>query len=163
MKPPMIPARRMLALLTLVGALGGAPAVAYDGLVEKKVFELPSYTTVGGQTIGPVRIGWESYGTLNAAKDNAILIAHYFSGNSHAAGKYALEDKAAGYWDAIVGSGKAVDTDKWFVISSDTLVNLNPNDPKVVTTGPATVDPKTGKPYGLSFPLVTIRDFVTPR
>jgi homoserine O-acetyltransferase/O-succinyltransferase len=155
----MIPISRVLALLTLVGALG-APAAAYDGLVEKNVFELPSYTTVGGHPIAPVRIGWESYGTLNATKDNAILIAHYFSGNSHAAGKYAPEDKTPGYWDAIIGSGKAVDTDKWFVISSDTLVNLNPNDPKVVTTGPATVDPKTGRPYGLSFPLVTIRDFV---
>jgi homoserine O-acetyltransferase len=155
-----IPVCRMFALLSLASALGGVPVAAYDGLVEKKVFELPSYTTVGGQMIGPVRIGWESYGTLNVAKDNAILIAHYFSGNSHAAGNYAPEDKAPGYWDAIIGSGKAVDTDKWFVISSDTLVNLNPNDPKVVTTGPATVDPGTGKPFGLSFPLVTIRDFV---
>jgi homoserine O-acetyltransferase len=64
----------------------GLPALAYDGPVEKKTFEMPSYTTAGGPTIKNVRIGWESYGTLNADRSNAILITHFFSGNSHAAG-----------------------------------------------------------------------------
>jgi homoserine O-acetyltransferase len=136
------------------------PAAAYDGVVEKKVFELPAYTTVGGERIAPVRVGWESYGTLNAAKDNAILITHFFSGTSHAAGKYDPSDPAPGYWDAIIGPGKAIDTDRWFVLSSDTLVNLNTGDPKVTTTGPASIDPATGKPWGTRFPIVTIRDFV---
>ncbi|WP_114858209.1 E22 family MetX-like putative esterase [Azospirillum brasilense] len=137
-----------------------APALAFEGLVEKKVFEMPSYTTVGGGTIKNVRIGWESYGKLNDAKDNVILITHFFSGNSHAAGKYKMEDPAAGYWDSIIGPGKPLDTDKFFIVSSDTLVNLSPKDPTVVTTGPASVNPDTGKPYGMSFPVVTIRDFV---
>ncbi|HYG90867.1 MAG TPA: homoserine O-acetyltransferase [Azospirillum sp.] len=142
------------------GLLLGAPAFGYDAVVEKKVFEMPSYRTTGGETIKNVRIGWESYGTLNAAKDNVILITHYFSGNSHAAGKYKPDDKAPGYWDAIIGPGKPLDTDKYFIISSDTLVNLGAKDPTVVTTGPASINPDTGKPYGMGFPLVTIRDFV---
>ena len=75
-------------------------------------------------------------------------------------GSHAPDDKILGYWDAIIGPGKALDTNRYFIISSDTLCNLNPKNPKVVTTGPASIDPKTGKPYGLSFPLVTIRDFV---
>jgi homoserine O-acetyltransferase len=110
--------------------------------------------------IKDVKIGWESYGSLNADKSNVILVTHYFSGTSHAAGKYKADDKAAGYWDAIIGPGKPLDTDKYFILSSDTLINLNAKDPNVITTGPATIDPSTGKPYGRSFPIVTIRDFV---
>lgn len=152
---------RRLSAIALAGCVAwSAPTIAFDGIVEKQVFELPSYTTVGGETIPNVRIGWESYGTLNQARDNAILITHYFSGTSHAAGKYAVDDPGPGYWDAIIGAGKAIDTDRYFVISSDTLVNLNTGDPHVVTTGPATIDPATGRPYGLRFPIVTIRDFV---
>jgi homoserine O-acetyltransferase len=69
-------------------------------------------------------------------------------------------DAAPGYWDAIVGPGKAIDTNKYFVLSSDTLVNLNTGDPKTTTTGPASIDPDTGKPYALDFPVVTVGDFV---
>ncbi|PWC43146.1 homoserine O-acetyltransferase [Azospirillum sp. TSO22-1] len=156
--------RRMVwalgSLAVAAGLVFGAPAFAYDGIVEKKVFEMPSYTTLGSETIKNVRIGWESYGTLNTAKDNAILVTHYFSGTSHAAGKYKAEDKAPGYWDAIIGPGKPLDTDKYFIISSDTLVNLGAKDPNVVTTGPASINPDTGKPWGMTFPVVTIRDFV---
>jgi homoserine O-acetyltransferase len=131
-----------------------------DLIVEKKIFEMPSLTISSGGVISPVRVGWESYGTLNADKSNAILIAHYFSGTSHAAGKYAQDDILPGYWDDLIGPGKPVDTDRYFVLSSDTLINLNARDPHVVTTGPASVDPATGQPYGPRFPLVTIRDFV---
>ena len=153
-------AKRLGGLALAAGLFSTAPALAFDGLVEKKVFEMPSYTTVGGGTIKNVRIGWESYGTLNDAKDNAILVTHFFSGSSHAAGKYKADDPALGYWDSIIGPGKPLDTDKYFIISSDTLVNLSPKAPNVVTTGPASVNPDTGKPYGMSFPVVTIRDFV---
>ena len=137
-----------------------APVAAYEPLVDKQVFEIDSYTTQGGEAIKNVKVGWEAYGTLNAAKDNVILIAHYFSGNSHAAGRYAAEDQRPGYWDAIIGAGKPIDTDKYYVISVDTLVNLGTGNPKVITTGPASKNPDTGKPYGMSFPIVTIRDFV---
>ncbi len=147
-------------LVTLWGAVVASTAHAFDGLVEKKVFTIPVYTTVGGKTIKNVRFGYETYGTLNAAGTNAIFVAHYFSGNSHAAGKYKATDAAPGYWDSIIGSGKPFDTDKYFVVSADTLVNLSTKDPNVVTTGPATIDPDTGKPYGMRFPIVTIKDFV---
>ncbi len=131
-----------------------------DLIVEKKTFDLPSYTTAAGATIKNVKIGWEAAGTLNADKSNAILITHFFSGTSHAFGKYAAADKTAGYWDSIIGPGKAIDTNKYYVISSDTLVNLNVHAPNVVTTGPASVNPDTGKPYAMSFPVVSIKDFV---
>ena len=131
-----------------------------DILVEKQVFELPSYTTTGGAVLRQVRVGWECYGTLNEARDNAILVTHFFSANSHAAGKYRPDDAEPGYWNAIIGPGKPLDTNRYCIISSDTLVNLNAKDPNTITTGPATIDPATGTPYGMSFPIVTIRDFV---
>ena len=139
---------------------GDRAAEAYDEIVEKQVFEIPEFRTQGGDTIKNVRVGWEAYGTLNETKSNVILICHFFSGNSHAAGKYSADDKAPGYWNAIIGSGKAIDTDKYYVISVDTLVNLGTGNPNVTTTGPATINPDTGKPYGMSFPIVNIRDFV---
>ena len=151
-------ARAFAIVLTLLP--GVTLAQSSDLIVEKKTFELPSYTTVAGATIKSVKIGWESAGTLNADKSNAILITHYFSGTSHAFGKYAPSDATAGYWDAIIGPGKAIDTRKYFVLSSDTLVNLNVNAPNVVTTGPASINPDTGKPYGMSFPVVSFKDFV---
>nr|VFJ97964.1 MAG: homoserine O-acetyltransferase [Candidatus Kentron sp. LFY] len=140
--------------------------------MEKKEFKMDRYDTVGGGTIFDVKIGWESYGKLNAAKDNVILITHSFSYTSHAAGRYTENDTSRGYWDAIIGSGKAMDTDKYYVISSDTLINLHaisdpnaPNPPgannRVITTGPASPNPGDGgKPYGLNFPLITMRDII---
>jgi homoserine O-acetyltransferase len=100
------------ALVGLAVLCATNPSLAYDQLVEKQSFTIPEFTTQGGATIRDMRLGWEAYGTLNAAKDNVILVAHYFSGSSHAAGKYAAEDKAAGYWDSIIGAGRPVDTDK---------------------------------------------------
>lgn len=147
-------------VLAISLAISSLSAHAYDQLVEKQAFTLPSYTTTGGQTIKNVRIGYESYGKLNAAGDNVIFIAHFYSGNSHAAGKYKASDAAPGYWNSIIGPGQAVDTDKYFVISADTLVNLNAKDPNTITTGPASINPDTGKPYAMSFPVVSARDFV---
>ncbi|MCE8005244.1 homoserine O-acetyltransferase [Halomonas sp. MCCC 1A11081] len=144
----------------ITALLASMPLAAWDGMVEKQVFEMDEYTTIGGDTIAPVRIGWEAYGTLNEEKDNVILITHFFSGTSHAAGRYAEDDAAPGYWDAIIGPGKPLDTDEYYIIASDTLVNLNAHDPNVTTTGPATPNPETGEPWGTDFPLVTIRDFV---
>jgi len=150
--------RRAAAALAFLAL--ASPALAYDGPVEKKTFTLASYTTAGGKTIPNVRVGYESYGKLNAAGDNAIFVPHFYSGSSHAAGKYQPADAAPGYWDPIIGSGRPLDTDKYFVVSADALVNLNTKDPNVVTTGPSTIDPSTGKPYGMSFPVVSYRDTV---
>src|SRR3989449_4734065 len=150
------------ALLGIAPALlfAATSAAAFDGLVEKKVFTLPTYTTVGGKTLKNVRVGYETYGALNAAGYNAIFIAHFFSGTSHAAGKYKATDAAPGYWDPVIGAGKPIDTDKYFVISADTLANLNTKDPNVTTNRPASVNPDTSKPYGMSFPVVSYRDSV---
>lgn len=146
--------------LVLILASQFAGAQTDTMLVEKQAFEFENYTTESGVTLPQVQVGWESYGTLNEAKDNVILITHFFSGTSHAAGKYSADDLQPGYWDAIIGPGKAIDTDKYYVISSDTLVNANWHDENVITTGPASINPATGKPYGLDFPVVTIGDFV---
>ncbi|RAU20592.1 homoserine acetyltransferase [Paramagnetospirillum kuznetsovii] len=151
----------MAALSVVAGLVLAAPASAYEGLITKQSFEMDGpYTTVGGETIAKVRVGFETIGNLNAAGDNAILVPHFFSGSSHFAGRYKDDDKARGYWDAIVGSGKALDTDKYFLIGVDSLANLNTKDGITVTTGPASIDPATAKPYGMRFPQVQIRDFV---
>ncbi|WP_193368972.1 E22 family MetX-like putative esterase [Pelagibius marinus] len=146
----------------LAGAIffAAVPAQAYEPLVEKQSFTIPEFITQGGAPIKNMTLGWEAYGTLNEAKDNVILVTHYFSGSSHAAGRYTADDKAPGYWDPIIGAGKPIDTDKYYVISVDTPVNLGAHNPKVITTGPASINPETGKPYGMSFPILTIRDFV---
>src|SRR5204863_3124700 len=153
-------ARHVMSAIAAAVLLMPLSGFAYDGPVEKKVFTLPSYTTVGGRTIKDVRVGYETYGKLNAAGDNVVFVPHFFSATSHAAGKYASTDAAAGYWDPIIGAAKPIDTDKYFVISADALTNLNTKDPNVTTTGPASIDPDTGKPYGMSFPVVSYRDSV---
>lgn len=162
--PPAAARAAPFALAIALAAGLAAPALAQDAegpmIVEKRVFAMPEYTTVGGETIRDVEVGWEAYGTLNEAGDNAILITHFFSGTSHAAGKYSPDDPSPGYWDSIIGPGKTIDTNEYYVISSDTLVNLNTGNPNVTTTGPATIDPETGEPYGMDFPIVTIADFV---
>ena len=150
----------MVRIASMLAALLLAGSAWAQLLTEKKFFTLPQYTTAGGKTIKQVRVGYETYGKLNAAGDNAVFVAHFFSGTSHAAGRYKADEKAAGYWDAIIGPGKAIDTDKYFVVSADTLVNLNVKSPAVGTVGPATVNPDTGKQYGSSFPVVSMKDSV---
>ncbi|MFC7552579.1 hypothetical protein ACFQU7_10430 [Pseudoroseomonas wenyumeiae] len=134
-------------------------AAAPELLVEKKVFEFVNYRTRGGANLATGRIGYQTAGTLNAAGDNAVLIEHFFTGNSHAFGRYAAGE-APGYWDAIIGPGKPIDTNRFFVVASDCLANLNARDARTTTTGPASVNPATGRPYGMDFPVVSIRDFV---
>lgn len=129
-------------------------------LVEKKTLTLEGFRTFNGRFLPQVQIGWESWGRLNERKDNAILITHYFSGSSHAAGRYEEDDPLPGYWEHLIGPGKPLDTERYFIFSCDTLVNQEPFNPKVITTGPASINPETGKPWGLDFPVVTIADFV---
>jgi len=129
-------------------------------LVEKKRFHVESFHFDLADVSIPLRIGYETYGTLNEARDNAILICHYFTGTSHAAGKYKDDDIISGWWDALIGPGKAIDTDRFFVICSDVISNINYYNVNVITTGPPSLDPKTGKPYGMTFPLFSIRDMV---
>jgi len=129
-------------------------------IVEKQFFsfaEPPDKMILeSGAQLGPVTIAYETYGELSQNKDNAILIAHAFSGDSHVAGYYADDTNKVkpGWWDAAVGPGKGIDTDKFFVICSNILGSC------MGSTGPASIDPETKKPYGLSFPMVTIGDMV---
>ncbi len=108
-----------------------------------------------GAHIGPVSLAYETYGRLNADRSNAILILHALSGDAHAAGVYGEKDDKPGWWDFMVGPGKGIDTDRYFVICSNILGSC------MGSTGPASIDPETGKPYGLRFPMVTIGDMVT--
>jgi homoserine O-acetyltransferase/O-succinyltransferase len=107
-----------------------------------------------GATLGPVTIAYETYGRLNEARNNAILIVHALSGSAHAAGYHSLDDHKPGWWDETIGPGKAFDTDRFFVICSNVIGSC------YGSTGPSSINPATGKPYGLSFPVVTISDMV---
>lgn len=141
--------------------MANAPQNSAEALLtEKKRFIIPELELVNGSRLKNVEIGYETYGTLNAAGTNAIFVPHYFSGTSHAAGRYTSQDPEPGYWDALIGPGKALDTNRYFVVSADSLCNLHYHHPKVTTTGPASIDPDTGKPYGSRFPVVQLGDFV---
>jgi homoserine O-acetyltransferase len=106
-----------------------------------------------GLTISPLQIGYQTYGTLNADKSNAILLCHALTADQHAANPHPVTAKP-GWWDQMVGPGKPIDTDRFFVISSNVLGGC------MGTTGPASTNPKTGKPWALDFPVVTIPDMV---
>lgn len=131
------------------------------GIVQKQVFELPRYRTVGGASLSDLRIGYQTYGRLSPRRDNTILVCHHFSGTSHVAGRYAPDDPEPGFWDGIIGPGKALDTERYFIIATDTLCNLDVGPAgTAVSTGPASIDPATGRPYGMRFPLLVTEDFV---
>src|SRR5262245_58345361 len=122
-------------------------------IVEARIVRFDSLTLDSGATIAPVDVAYETYGTLNSAKSNAILVLHAFSGDAHAAG-VSHESGKPGWWDNMIGPGKAFDTDKYFVLSSNVLGGCRG------TTGPSSINPATGCPYAMKFPVITIRDMV---
>lgn len=107
-----------------------------------------------GQTLPEYQIIYETYGTLNEDKSNAILICHALSGDHHAAGYHAMEDRKPGWWESAIGSGKPFDTDKFFIVSLNNLGGCKGS------TGPNTINPATGKNYGSDFPIITVKDWV---
>jgi homoserine O-acetyltransferase/O-succinyltransferase len=121
---------------------------AHD-FVSNEPFEFQS-----GQSLPGFTLRYETYGRLNAAKDNAVVICHALSGDHHCAGIHSLNDKKPGWWNNLIGPGKAVDTNRYFVICSNCLGGCQGS------TGPSTINPATGSPFGISFPFVTIRDMV---
>ena len=129
------------------------------GRVEKKTFTFAAPPAEmhleSGAKLGPITLAYETYGELNARKTNAILILHALTGDSHAAGYYADADDKPGWWDIMVGPGKGIDTDKYFVICSNIIGSC------MGSTGPCTINPQTVQPYGLDYPVVTIGDMVT--
>lgn len=113
----------------------------------------PLHLSSGG-TLESVDVAYETYGTLNAARDNAIYICHALTGDAHAAGWHP-GDKRPGWWDNLIGPGRALDTDRWFIVCSNLLGGCQG------TTGPSSTNPATGQAYGLDFPLLQMSDFVT--
>ncbi|KXS32247.1 MAG: Homoserine O-acetyltransferase [Candidatus Gallionella acididurans] len=108
-----------------------------------------------GAVLPRYELVYETYGTLNAGKSNAILICHALSGHHHVAGYYADDLKNIGWWDNMVGPGKPIDTDKFFVIGLNNLGGCHGS------TGPSSINPETGQPYGSNFPVITVEDWVT--
>lgn len=125
------------------------------GIIETQYFTFAQdepFVLESGATLSPVTMAYETYGALNADRSNAILICHALSGSAHAAGLDAQGQP--GWWDDCIGPGKAFDTDRFFVICGNVLGSC------YGTTGPASTNPATGKPFGLRFPVVTIGDIV---
>ncbi|MES1998179.1 MAG: homoserine O-acetyltransferase [Pseudomonadota bacterium] len=116
-------------------------------------FDIP-LTLKSGAVLPRYDLVYETYGTLNASKSNAVLVCHALSGNHHVAGKYADSDKKPGWWDNMVGPGKPIDTDRFYVIGLNNLGGCHGS------TGPASIDPATSQPFGSRFPLVTVEDWV---
>ncbi len=110
-----------------------------------------------GATLGPYELVYETYGTLNADRSNAVLVCHALNASHHVAGTYAGQERSQGWWDNLVGPGKPLDTNRFFVIG----VN-NPGS-CFGSTGPMHVNPATGRIYGADFPVVTVEDWSMPR
>ena len=125
------------------------------GIVTPQIAEFDQPLALAcGRSLSRYQLVYETYGTLNADKSNAILICHALSGHHHVAGKHAESDKAAGWWDNMIGPGKPIDTNHFFVIGVNNLGGCHGS------TGPSSINPETGKPFGSSFPLMLVRDWV---
>src|SRR5713226_7566214 len=121
--------------------------------VETKTAQFESISLENGASLTPVSVAYQTYGELNAAKSNAILIVHAFTGDAHAAG-ISPETGKPGWWDNMIGPGKAFDTEKYFMVCSNVLGGCQG------TTGPGSINPATGAAYAMSFPVFTIGDMV---
>src|SRR3954451_1468698 len=154
-------------------AAASAPAAGSVGTVETRYVDLPNPVRLDcGRELHPVRIAYETYGTLSPQRNNVILVCHALSGDAHAAGisatpvpestrdGFAAEERdgstarGLGWWDGMIGPGKAFDTDRFFVVSTNLLGGCRG------TTGPSSIDPGTGRAYGADFPVITVADMV---
>jgi homoserine O-acetyltransferase len=128
------------------------------GFVPKRsasLFEPPNpLRLAGGGELGPVTVSYETYGELSPQKDNAIFVCHALTGDAHVAGYHTPLDRKSGWWDEFVGPGKGLDTNRYFVICANCLGGCQG------TTGPLSLNPQTGEPYGLNFPFMTVGDMV---
>ena len=125
------------------------------GIVTAQTAHFDSPLTLqSGQTLPYFDLVYETYGTLNAAKTNAVIVCHALSGNHHVAGKYSEADKNVGWWDNLIGPNKPLDINKFFVIGLNNLGGCHGS------SGPSSIDATTSKPFGASFPIVTVEDWV---
>jgi len=107
-----------------------------------------------GRRLGPLTLAYETYGQLNSARDNALLVTHAWTGDAHAAGRHHEDERKPGWWDNMIGPGKVFDTERFFVICSNVIGSCKGS------TGPTSLNPATGRPYRLSFPVLMVRDMV---
>src|SRR5690606_40237865 len=132
-----------------------APEPGEVGLVAPHDFVADEpFACEHGQELPGFTLRYETYGRPNAAGDNAVLVCHALSGDHHCAGIHSLNDRKPGWWNNLIGPGKALDTNRYFVLCANVLGGCQGS------TGPMSIDPRTGQPYGTGFPLVTIRDMV---
>ena len=125
------------------------------GLVSPKVEHFAEPLALAcGRTLHDYQLVYETYGELNAARSNAVLICHALSGHHHAAGFHDMDERKPGWWDSCIGPGKAIDTNRFYVVSLNNLGGCNGS------TGPSSINPQTGNPYGADFPVVTVEDWV---
>jgi len=125
------------------------------GLVTPKTQHFDTPLTLDcGRALSQYDLVYETYGELNAAGNNAILICHALSGDHHAAGYHSMDDRKPGWWDTAIGPGKPIDTTQFFVVCLNNLGGCKGS------SGPSTINPDTGKPWGPDFPIVTVRDWV---
>ncbi|MCY1487311.1 Homoserine O-succinyltransferase [compost metagenome] len=125
------------------------------GLVSPKVQRFSEPLALAcGRSLADYELVYETYGELNEARSNAVLICHALSGHHHAAGYHSMEDRKPGWWDSCIGPGKAIDTLKFCVVSLNNLGGCNGS------TGPSSLNPATGAPYGADFPVMTVEDWV---
>ena len=122
--------------------------------VVKQTFTAYGFALESGATLPEMTLAYETYGTLAADGRNAILITHGFTSSGHAGGRYSATDAAPGWWDGLIGPGKTLDTNRWFVVASNMLGS------SYGSTAPASINPKTRKPYGPDFPTITLGDIV---
>ncbi len=151
-------------LLAAIVLLAASPTVALEDIVEPKTFtfaEPPNeFVLLNGQKLGPITVVYETYGRLDPDGRNAVLILHGMGGTAHSAGRHEPEGPL-GWWDGVIGPGRPFDTDKYFIVSPQALAGGHRDEkPGTGTTGPHSIDPRTDKPYGMRFPMFTIRDMV---
>ncbi|MDX6342515.1 MAG: homoserine O-acetyltransferase/O-succinyltransferase, partial [Trebonia sp.] len=154
-------------------AAGSVGPTSSVGTVETQYLDLPGPVRLDcGRELHPIRVAYETYGTLSPRRDNVILVCHALSGDAHAAGiaktppaestrdgfgatdRDGTADKGLGWWDGMIGPGKAFDTDRFYVVATNLLGGCRG------TTGPSSTNPATGRPYGAGFPVITVADMV---
>jgi homoserine O-acetyltransferase len=148
--------RRKGVTLDVSGTRETTAAGGLEGVRTQTVtlFEPPDVLELEcGRKLGPIQVAYETYGTLNAQRDNGIFICHALTGDAHAAGTHA-DDGRPGWWDVMIGPGKGIDTNRYFVICANVLGGC------MGTTGPSSINPATGEPWGLDFPVITVEDIV---